>query len=59
VRVDDERLAEVLVERAEAVLDDHGAAVADVLDRQRMLWKVTRENLAGLRPALGLQGETP
>ncbi|MFW6721558.1 polysaccharide pyruvyl transferase family protein [Streptomyces sp. MAR4 CNY-716] len=61
VRVDDERLAEVLVERAEAVLDDHGAAVADVLDRQRVLWRATRDNLARLRPALGLerQAETP
>lgn len=55
VRVDDERLAEVLTERAAAVLDDHAAAVADVRDRQQVLWKVTRDNLAELRTTFGLE----
>ncbi|MGP4112230.1 polysaccharide pyruvyl transferase family protein [Streptomyces sp. 4N509B] len=41
-------LAEQLLQRAEALLSDHEAAVADVHDRQRELLRVTRENAAEL-----------
>lgn len=53
VSVHDRHLAARLTERAVALLSDHAAAVADVLDRQRMLWDVTRANAAGLRAILG------
>lgn len=49
VSVHERALGARLAERALAVLADHPAAVADVHDRQRTLWSVTRENLALLR----------
>ncbi|MET7641063.1 tetratricopeptide repeat-containing glycosyltransferase family protein [Streptomyces sp. NPDC005438] len=51
--VHDPRLAERLCERALAVLRDQDAAVADVRDRQELLWQVTRANLAALHGPLG------
>ncbi|NJP43463.1 polysaccharide pyruvyl transferase family protein [Streptomyces sp. PRB2-1] len=42
-----------LAEQALAVLDDHEAAVADVHDRQQLLWKVTQANAADLRQLVG------
>lgn len=54
VSVHERALGARLAERARAVLADHPAAVADVRDRQRMLWSVTRDNLALLRELTGL-----
>ncbi|MEU8095965.1 tetratricopeptide repeat protein [Streptomyces rubiginosohelvolus] len=54
VSVHERALGARLAERALAVLADHPAAVADVHDRQRALWSVTRENLALLRELTGL-----
>ncbi|MEV0142490.1 MULTISPECIES: tetratricopeptide repeat protein [Streptomyces] len=54
VSVHERALGARLAERALAVLADHPAAVADVHDRQRMLWSVTRDNLALLRELTGL-----
>ncbi|MFI6119917.1 polysaccharide pyruvyl transferase family protein [Streptomyces sp. NPDC051064] len=54
VSVHDRSLGARLAERAAAVLDDHGAAVADVHGRQEHLWAVTRANLAELRDVFGL-----
>ncbi|MEE1938535.1 polysaccharide pyruvyl transferase family protein [Streptomyces sp. TRM 70361] len=48
VSVHDRELGGRLAERAAALLDDHEAAVADVLGRQRLLWETTRANLAEL-----------
>ncbi|WSA47486.1 polysaccharide pyruvyl transferase family protein [Streptomyces sp. NBC_01803] len=56
VAVHDRALASRLTERAVAMLDDHAAAVADVRDRQRELWRITEANVATLR---GLFGEAP
>ncbi|WP_121719962.1 polysaccharide pyruvyl transferase family protein [Streptomyces sp. E2N171] len=47
--VHDRDLGPLLLERAEAVLDDHPGAVADVLAAQRPLWETTRANLAELK----------
>ncbi|MEU4177310.1 polysaccharide pyruvyl transferase family protein [Streptomyces sp. NPDC026589] len=54
VSVHERALGARLAERARAVLADHPAAVADVHDRQDLLWSVTRENLARLRELTGL-----
>ncbi|WP_405502999.1 polysaccharide pyruvyl transferase family protein [Streptomyces anulatus] len=54
VSVHERGLGDRLAERARAVLDDHTAAVADVHDRQRLLWSATRDNLARLRELTGL-----
>ncbi|MEU3053448.1 tetratricopeptide repeat protein [Streptomyces griseus] len=54
VSVHERALGARLAERARAVLADHAAAVADVHDRQRALWAVTRDNLARLRELTGL-----
>ncbi|WP_097964213.1 tetratricopeptide repeat protein [Streptomyces sp. or20] len=54
VSVHERALGDRLAERARAVLDDHTAAVADVHDRQRLLWSPTRDNLARLRELTGL-----
>ncbi|MFJ6613152.1 polysaccharide pyruvyl transferase family protein [Streptomyces sp. NPDC091289] len=54
VSVHERALGARLAERAHAVLADHPAAVSDVHDRQRMLWSVTRDNLARLRELTGL-----
>ncbi|WP_405464419.1 CDC27 family protein [Streptomyces anulatus] len=54
VSVHERALGDRLAERARAVLDDHTAAVADVHDRQRLLWSATRDNLARLRELTGL-----
>ncbi|QXQ98999.1 tetratricopeptide repeat protein [Streptomyces sp. WY228] len=54
VSVHERALGARLAERARAVLADHAAAVADVHDRQRALWSVTRDNLARLRELTGL-----
>ncbi len=54
VSVHERALGARLAERALAVLADHPAAVADVHDRQRALWSVTRDNLARLRELTGL-----
>ncbi|WP_130796809.1 glycosyltransferase [Streptomyces otsuchiensis] len=53
VSVHERHLGELLTERAGALLERHEATVADVHDRQRLLWRTTEENLAGLRPLLG------
>ncbi|GAA1914763.1 hypothetical protein GCM10009716_25260 [Streptomyces sodiiphilus] len=55
VHADD--LAERLAARAADLLDGQDAAVADVHARQRELWRVTRENTAGLTAVFG--GEAP
>ncbi|MEU6286377.1 polysaccharide pyruvyl transferase family protein [Streptomyces sp. NPDC046988] len=47
--VHDRELGARLAERASAVLDDHAAAVADVLGAQEFLWKTTQANLQELR----------
>ncbi len=54
VSVHERALGARLAERALAVLADHPAAVADVHDRQRALWSVTRDNLVLLRELTGL-----
>lgn len=54
VSVHERALGARLAERAHAVLADHPAAVADVHDRQDLLWSVTRDNLARLRELTGL-----
>nr|WSU75863.1 CDC27 family protein [Streptomyces anulatus] len=54
VSVHERALGDRLAERARAVLDDHTAAVADVHDRQLLLWSATRDNLARLRELIGL-----
>ncbi|MFI7291597.1 polysaccharide pyruvyl transferase family protein [Streptomyces anulatus] len=54
VSVHERALGDRLAERARAVLDDHTAAVADVHDRQGLLWSATRDNLAVLRELTGL-----
>ncbi|MFG3409600.1 polysaccharide pyruvyl transferase family protein [Streptomyces sp. NPDC048142] len=54
VSVHERSLGARLAERARAMLEDHTAAVADVHDRQRALWSVTRDNLARLRELTGL-----
>lgn len=54
VSVHERALGARLAERARAVLADHPAAVADVHDRQELLWSVTRDNLARLRELTGL-----
>lgn len=55
VSVHDRALGARLTERATAVLDDHGAAVADVHGRQELLWSVTRANLEELRGVFALR----
>ncbi|CAL9436622.1 hypothetical protein SUDANB106_02184 [Streptomyces sp. enrichment culture] len=55
--VHDRDLGAKLAERAAALLDDHDAAVADVLGRQRLLWETTRANLAELERCLGVPVE--
>ncbi|WP_415948132.1 polysaccharide pyruvyl transferase family protein [Streptomyces sp. KLOTTS4A1] len=45
VSVHDPRLAERLTELAVGMLTEHAAAAADVRDRQRELWAITRTNL--------------
>ncbi|MFI0931380.1 polysaccharide pyruvyl transferase family protein [Streptomyces sp. NPDC021019] len=54
VSVHERALGTRLAERARAVLADHPAAVADVHDRQELLWSVTRDNLVRLRELTGL-----
>ncbi|MFJ9106973.1 polysaccharide pyruvyl transferase family protein [Streptomyces sp. NPDC102283] len=54
VSVHERALGARLAERARTVLADHPAAVADVHDRQDLLWSVTRDNLARLRELTGL-----
>lgn len=49
VSVHDRELGAQLTERALAVLNDHAAAVADVHDRQRGLWEITRANAETVR----------
>jgi lipopolysaccharide biosynthesis glycosyltransferase len=44
VSVHEKNLGAVLTERALGILDDHAATVADVHDRQQLLWKATQEN---------------
>ena len=51
--VHEPQLGAQLTERALAVLNDHAAAVADVHDRQRGLWEVTRANVQYLRTLMG------
>ncbi|MBT3151664.1 polysaccharide pyruvyl transferase family protein [Streptomyces sp. CHD11] len=51
--VHDRDLGARLLERATAVLDDHPAAVAEVLDAQKLLWETTRSNLDDLRETFG------
>ncbi|WP_059005712.1 polysaccharide pyruvyl transferase family protein [Streptomyces specialis] len=54
VTVHDRALAARLTERAVSLLDDHAAAVADVRDRQRELWRITEANVATLRELFGI-----
>ena len=53
VSVHERNLGEVLTERALGILDHHDRTVADVHDRQELLWKVTQENAARIRTILG------
>lgn len=53
VSVHERHLAELLTERALGLLDRHEATVADVHDRQLLLWKITQENMGRIRPLLG------
>ncbi|GAB3125232.1 hypothetical protein GCM10027160_47580 [Streptomyces calidiresistens] len=48
VSVHERRLGDLLTERARDLLANQEATVADVHDRQRWLWKVTRDNLGAL-----------
>ncbi len=52
ISVHDRHLADHLTEAARTLLADHGASVADVHERQRMLWEVTRGNGADIRAVL-------
>jgi Flp pilus assembly protein TadD len=56
VSVHERMLGARLTERATALLADHPAAVADVHDRQEVLWKVTEANMAELRGIFGAVG---
>ncbi|WP_031525142.1 polysaccharide pyruvyl transferase family protein [Streptomyces sp. NRRL F-5123] len=49
VSVHHPHLGAVLAEKSRAILAGHEAAVADVHDRQRALWEVTRSNAEELR----------
>ncbi|MFC0054291.1 glycosyltransferase family 29 protein [Streptomyces actinomycinicus] len=51
--VHEKNLGAVLTERALRILDHHGRTVADVHDRQELLWKTTQENAARIRTILG------
>ncbi|MGW5325585.1 glycosyltransferase [Streptomyces sp. NPDC004014] len=53
VSVHERNLGEVLTERAMDILDHHDRTVADVHDRQELLWKATQENAARIRTVLG------
>ncbi|MFE5403354.1 glycosyltransferase [Streptomyces sp. NPDC056580] len=53
VSVHERNLGEVLTERALDILDHHDRTVADVHDRQELLWKSTQENAARIRTVLG------
>ncbi|WP_333772078.1 glycosyltransferase [Streptomyces sp. IBSBF 3136] len=53
VSVHEKNLGAVLTERALDILDHHSRTVADVHDRQELLWKVTQENAARIRTVLG------
>ncbi len=53
VSVHERDLGAVLTERALHMLDHHSRTVADVHDRQELLWKVTEENAARIRGILG------
>ncbi|MFC7220730.1 polysaccharide pyruvyl transferase family protein [Streptomyces polyrhachis] len=53
ISVHEPRLGALLAERAGALLADHAAAVADVHDRQELLWRLTRENLGALHRDFG------
>ncbi|MBG7700549.1 polysaccharide pyruvyl transferase family protein [Streptomyces sp. MC1] len=52
VSVHERDLGAVLTERALHILDHHSRTVADVHDRQELLWKVTEENAARIRGIL-------
>ncbi|KOG68847.1 polysaccharide pyruvyl transferase [Streptomyces antibioticus] len=52
VSVHERELGAVLTERALHILDHHSRTVADVHDRQELLWKVTEENAARIRGIL-------
>jgi lipopolysaccharide biosynthesis glycosyltransferase len=53
VSVHERRLAGLLTERARALLARQEETVADVHDRQRVLWKTTEENIAVLTGLMG------
>ncbi|MFG2603676.1 glycosyltransferase [Streptomyces sp. NPDC048514] len=53
VSVHERHLGAVLTERALDILDHHGRTVADVHDRQELLWKATQDNAARIRTVLG------
>ncbi|MER6529204.1 glycosyltransferase [Streptomyces sp. NPDC001508] len=52
VSVHERNLGAVLTERALHMLDNHSRTVADVHDRQELLWKVTQENAARIQQIL-------
>lgn len=52
VSVHERDLGAVLTERALHMLDNHSRTVADVHDRQELLWKVTQENAARIQQIL-------
>ncbi|MFF0220765.1 glycosyltransferase [Streptomyces sp. NPDC004629] len=52
VSVHERELGAVLTERALHMLDNHSRTVADVHDRQELLWKVTQENAARIQQIL-------
>ncbi|MCA1220912.1 glycosyltransferase [Streptomyces sp. 8L] len=58
VSVHDRHLGARLTERAVSLLDDHGAAVADVHGRQRELWKITESNGADIASLLSARPRT-
>ncbi|MFF4573486.1 glycosyltransferase [Streptomyces sp. NPDC001410] len=53
VSVHERNLGAVLTERALDILDHHSRTVADVHDRQELLWKATQENATRIRTILG------
>ncbi|MFJ9345847.1 glycosyltransferase [Streptomyces sp. NPDC101237] len=53
VSVHERNLGDLLTERAIGILDHHSRTVADVHDRQRLLWKVTEDNAATIKKILG------
>lgn len=53
VSVHDRHLADRLLEGARSLMSEHRASVADVHDRQQLLWEATQANASDIRVVLG------